>query len=262
MKPSAGYTLFDFLVYLIESRKFLRFTLVLAAIPMGGLFLTGLALWWFLHPRVEPVGDGTLSIKMSRFTPEVFTLLVHPHGWQDTGITVSPQELLSVRASGQTNMGLDVVTIAHNAELVRKFIDEVTRKKVQGQTEEEAMRTTPYPSYEASYRFGWPWIGPEGYDLGLPQRLSKIPSTFSSDTTLSAHKYPPGRLIGCVRTSAPSLSDRIPDDEIIDFALKEVSIPDHVPREGRILLAVNDSKLEEWQYDNFGVLMITIRREK
>jgi len=259
MKEGPGYTLFDFLVYIFEQRKFAQFIMLFIAVPVLATLGVGLILWSIMRPTVESVGpQGTLRLKMGAFMPEVYTILVHPHGWQNTGVLVSPNDVLRVKVSGKTNVGLDVVTIMENARKARAYMDQVRNHQTnnsgkKGMTEEKA-REAVTVKYESTYRYGWPWVDAKGYPPELPVYLNKIPTTFAADKTLLSPKYPAGRLIGYIGDT--------PDDQnqqrIIDFAMEHVYIPGSVEKKTPVFLAINDSGLAEWQYDNFGFLMVTI----
>jgi hypothetical protein len=256
-------TLFGFIIYIIEHNKVSNFILVVliaSIVPMFAIIATGVILWSILHPTVEAVGpQGTLRLKMSAFSPDVYTVLVHPRGWQNTGILVSPNDQLHIRVYGQTNMGLDVVSILENSKKARSYIENVhnTIEKSHS-TEAEVLSKMVYPSTsKQNYHHGWPWVGAEGYHSELPRLLGKIPSSFSSDKTLISNRYPIGRLLAYIG-SDPTQSD---DKRLIDFAVDYISIPENIENKAPLWLAVNDSILPEWQYDNFGFLMVTVEKQ-
>jgi len=253
-------SVFDFLIYILDKQKLPRFFLLVSIasiVPALAVVIADTIRWLMMHPTIESVGpQGTLRLKMGAFTPEVYTLLVHPRGWQPTGITVSPGDQLVEKHYGETNMGLDVVAIEENAKRVRAFMDAVRKKmKVEGISEREAIKKLKCPDYLKPGRYGWPWVGAEGYSWDLPASLDKVPSSFSADTTLISNRYPSGRLLAYI--GDPSKFD---DKRLIDFAVENITIPSDVEKNAMLWLAVNDSTLSVWKYDNFGFLMVTIER--
>jgi hypothetical protein len=271
-KEGPGYMLSDFLVYIVENRKFAQFVMLLIAVPALVTLGVGVILWFIMRPTVEsvgPQGQGSLRLKMGAFAPEVYISYVHPRGWQNsgwqnTGVLVSPGDVLRVNVHGETTVGLDVVTIGENAKKARKWMDQVQGIiDTQKIPEEKAIAATQSADspvrYEYSTPYGWPWINARGYDRALPARLKKIPSTFPADTTLLSPKYPSGCLIGYIGRNP---QDR-KQEHIIDFTgddMGRVHIPGNVEKNAPVFLAINDSDLPEWQYDNFGFLIVTIER--
>ena len=88
MAERQGATIYDVFIYLLKNRR-LFVVFILTVIPFASLTLAGFVLWWIVHPRLEVSSVGTLSIKTNILGPKISTFLIHPRGWQDTGIDVS-----------------------------------------------------------------------------------------------------------------------------------------------------------------------------
>lgn len=234
------------------------------------------------RPTIQVTPEGTLAIKAGILSQRnIYTLLVDPHGWQDTGVALSPGDKLYIHTSGKITTGLDVTTIGDNAEKAYKYTQEV-REKIKTENLKEADAITKvnetnsqnyrsYPKdnqtgFNSDYLYGWPWVGADGYPDDTPHRYGKIPSLFTLDTSLISNKYPAGRLIGYAKDGkCPELEnnkgkENNEADFIMNFASDEVTVPADVKKGAKLCLAINDSINREWQYDNAGFLMVTIEK--
>jgi hypothetical protein len=227
----------------------------------------------FFSPEIEVTEYGTVSVKPHFFAAKISTVLVHPRGWQNTGVIVSAGDTIKVHVYGEVNMGVDTFLINDNAASARVFMDAIRAEmKRSNVSEKEAIRRidnkmplVPRKTIE----HGWPWIGYRGYDDSVPINLHKVPEKFADDPTLISPDYPMGRLLGYVTEECdqPSLKllDRngvkIERGPILDFgAQNKVAIPSVTKENSCLFLAINDSVIDVWQYDNLGALMVTIKQ--
>ena len=225
--------------------------------------------------RLDPI-TGVLEIKSGLLQRNnIYTLLIDPHDWEYTGIDISAGEVLIVSTSGKTTTGLDVVTIEENAKKAYTYTQEVKERMEKEKIKEEValkqIKSAKYKNYEygSGYIYGWRWIGSEGYPRDEPYIYGKIPSRFDLDKTLISEEHPPGRLIGypVKDNKCPKLGGKIEQKFVIDFGrdkkdqkLQKVEVPSSVDKGSKLCLAINDSSLPEWQYDNLGFLMVTIQK--
>jgi hypothetical protein len=286
MTDKTGRTVFDFLTEMSQKRN-LTVVASLLFIPISVVYI----LFQILKPEVEVNSAGHLSIKNNFFSPKITTFLIHPRGWQDTGINVSPGETLKVYVSGEVNIGVDLTTIDKNAKAAKKIIK--AKKQGKGNNVEKLI---PY------YELGWPWAGEGGIKDSQLKEYGKIPDHHSDDPSLITSDREYGRLIGYITTTDKKFAIQMSkaekqrnDDErnrarnkkdnchldkylkkldanfdfdaekIIDFGNKEgkqyekIDIGDDIKKGSRLYLAINDSMCPEWQIDNFGGLLVTIQ---
>lgn len=268
--PSDNYSkgMWDVLYYLIKNKKAGTALLVFVFLPFGIAILVAWALYYIMSPKVELSASGAaITVKSNIFAPRITSLLVHPRGWQDTGIIVSPGDVLTVRVSGEVNMGVDIELIRENSKAARTYIDSVLAKmKTRGISDEqqgiaEAAKTGTTLKTKAYPEHGWPWVDYHGYHRDTIARLKKLPQMH--DPSLISPDKPLGRLVGYAGPDGcPELlkrgNEHVKFEPIIDFTHSQVTVPAGVTPRSHLCLAVNDSVQDEWQYDNFGLFMVTI----
>jgi hypothetical protein len=285
-KPEmTGRTLFDFLSSLLDKRSptdIFILILILLIIPLLGVAGAAYISWIIWSPQVEISSVG-LSVKANFFSPKITTLLIHPRGWQNTGIKVSPGDKIFVRVTGETNIGPDIASIFNNLK------DPISKK------------------LDFRNKKGWPWVGAQGISPTELKALDKNPPKPSKDPSLITSEHEYGRLIGYVTKEdnfpkkfrmaenelkkIPVANEKVRNhcilegiklpeiDEEFEFNKKHIVdfgknvVPEggrtdgtiEIPQDQGILknsylyLAINDSTCPEWQYDNFGILMVSIK---
>jgi hypothetical protein len=295
MAEKTGSTLSDLIIYLLDKRRKSDMYILIPflLIPSVALGLAACSSWFLWSPTIES-SPGVISIKPNFFSKKISTFLIHPRGWQDTGITVSRGDKLTVRATGEINIGPDIPAIYDNALQVEKIIERSNKNLPEG----------PPPKFKYQYETGWPWSGPEGISDEQVEKMHKYPRGHSKDGSLMTNNMELGRLIGFVtdkddfllklyeenekliatrlretkNKSKLSKCDfsqlykdfKLDKEHIVDFGKNKVSgskrtdgtikIPDsmEINNDSHLYLAVNDSTCPEWQQDNFGEFMVTI----
>jgi hypothetical protein len=293
MTEKTGRTLYDLLAEILQKRNLI---LITVAVFLFVLIFIVYILFQIIKPEMGVNQAGNISIKNNFFSPKITTFLIHPRGWQDTGVDVSPNETLKVYVSGEINIGVDLTTIDKNAKAAQKIIK--AKKQGKGSDMEKLI---PY------YELGWPWAGEEGIEDPQLKEYGKNPDHHSDDSSLITSKHEYGRLIGYITTDKKfaikmskaekqrnddernrvknnrardkkenchldkylkKLDVKFYTEQIIDFGDKKnkdkqyekIDIDDDVVKGSRLYLAINDSMCPEWQIDNFGGLLVTIQQ--
>lgn len=248
---------------------------LLLAIALLGTF--HLADTFGLMPaEVDIKSDGT-TIRLEREGrgETEYLLMVHPQGWQNTRISVDPNDLVEFDASGSINIGLHRLLESINARHAyeaklsacqsgtapcRTALDSAFRQAFD-QNGRGLVAPEDYlsPAEVESIRPRYAWSGPEGdpgdtTDRGWPLRTRR--------------KIKPGlaygRLLGIVRVG-DDIPKRAEFGRIIDIGAGTVVSMDSVHAHGHLWLVVNDvwddhnSFPEKFFVDNVGSFWVRVR---
>ena len=181
-------------------------------------------------------GVGSIVFSQSTKTGEEYLAIVHPQGWQETGIAVKEGDTLKFEAGGDINIDLGglVRSIARRHDIEEKLI---AREAKAGRWPQEKNTFSPdekfSPNEKAEIRPLWMWSDPDGAtatgNLAIPARRD--------ESIMKNANY--GTLLGAIRETGitPERSDA--------FKIgKSANVSTH--KSGKLYFTVNDV----WAYDD------------
>lgn len=240
-------------------------SLIILILILGGMLLGFLKAATFLldiNARELQLGPGRLNVLFvaTEGKRKEYLTIVHPQGWQNTGIHINKGQRIIFKADGRVNIdgGGLFKTIIH-----RKDLEEKLRKKLNLNTESNDERDTP------EYRFSKeanrddsiesvmllrPWIDPNGFP----------PNTMNQTVSLTFGNR--GKRLELPSTPLGCLIGRVGDDPTIAHPFKIGAQHELVSEaDGDLYLNVNDVKnlqpnlrQEMFYQDNLGFFSVII----
>jgi hypothetical protein len=270
------------LMYLLITAHFRRFVAVM--VTFGAAFGVSAQLVGALfQPKVLVTGNGVEL--HTEFGKRQYQQVIHPFGWQDTGIQLERGDRLSVLASGLATVGyleyqwdylsfrlsqgclvvnggyvqamttLGTTPAKAPSRLRRKqepcvFFSRSQPKAVQWPADGEAEK--------------WPWRPASGLETGRygdPRYASDRPEKESDWLAIpQSARIAHGRLVGYLAETTQTLKPtvQVTGERVIDLA--DWKAEDAVERSGKLWVAINDSRTH--LHDNLGFFVLTVTIER
>ena len=241
---------------LSDWRTFVRALVALVAFgAVLGLTVYGIVALFGRFLGVEPTritlsAFGSGVILESRGAPEdgdVYLVMVHPHGWQETEIQVAAGDSVYFAASGTTHISLNSIVQSTEVrhEIERKYIGAGRVDLNIGEVPEDLFT----PEENDRVALPRPWLGPEGHvsgdivDHAIPGRTAM--------KVMSGRPY--GELIGAISTNAeaPGMEERFAIGRLASYQAQNP---------GRLWFVVNDVLFGDDRFfnDNLGMLLVRV----
>lgn len=235
---------------LADNRKLLKFLaacVVLAVLVVG----VAVALMKFLGINTSQAEQVEMDAGQAKFvlrlassnkTLAQYVVVIHPQGWQDSGISVHSGDKLRFRAAGSVN--IDLEGVISKVELRKKYEAEVTRSKKLDRNSDDP-KNLPERYYSEKQlqdlRVNRPWTGPDGnLEKAYTSYRARIPERIMPER-------PVGALLGALPSAGknPQASDAFFVGT--SFGDKELV----APADGELWFIVNDVwNKQNPQYEN------------
>ncbi len=186
-------------------------------------------------------------------------LIVHPQGWQDSGIKVKKDDRIKFESGG--SITIDLHGIVERTEIRRELEDRYGKKKNLDRTSVTVDQTPEYyytDEDKQSLRLERGWIGSEGY----PNTLTSRGYAGNRQRRLVPDK-PPGSLIGAIKNSLSPTPER-PEAFCIGRSYETT-----VSHDGTLWFNVNDTLNDEdpqnadlFYADNIGFFWVKVTVER
>jgi len=182
------------------------------------------------------------------------TFIVHPRGWNKTGLYLNKGDKLNISATGSVNlaMGRMMEALEYQYKIKKKNEDKtgINSREIKYFTKEEKLKSA----------FVYPWNGPEGIDYEeiYDNSAKKRVKDSEKDRVVSSAKV--GQLIAFISPSNITFPD-FSSSQVIPFSTSNTIV--EVNKEGYLWFIINDLKLSGdkigdkliWQ-DNLGFFNI------
>src|SRR6266705_1113249 len=271
---ATGKTFADVLDTLLTDRRKLGYFSFLTILVPGIVMLLAVIVFG-QFPRWLGAENSQISIggfetqflfQSTSANKEEYLMIVHPQGWQDSGIEVEKGARMSFRAGGQIH--IDFNGLRQQAE-DRSTMEKRLEKSKHLDRDSDDQNNLPemYFSEEwdtNSHETIWahlkdqrkfrPWVGPEGYDPSLQAWRARQKRRAFPEARL-------GELIGQIKDSKGS-----PLDKAFEIGTG-IGMPDvHTKESGHLWLAINDvvdpTYPELFFADNLGFCWVKVVIEK
>lgn len=230
--PNTGMSFAEFLSSLLDDwRKFARFILLLCLIG-SMVFLLAFGVLHSLPGNTGQLNLGTGSIIFSLPTQEGhdYLVVVHPQGWQESGIQVKIGDQLHFEANGKVNIdlaGLNSALAARHDADQRILAEEKRSDRWEAEKNTFAQEDHYTPEDLRKIRPTWKWTGPSGIaetaNFAMPARMKRC--------ILPGREY--GALLGAIQETGMQPTT---DDTFFIGATNDVV----AKRSGKLYFAVND----------------------
>jgi len=245
---TSGKTFADVLdTLLIDKRKFSYFTLLAILVP-GVVMLVALVVFgqfpkWLGAERTQiSIGgfETQFLFKSTSANKTEYLVIVHPQGWQDTGIEVEKGARMSFRAGGQIHIDFNGLKqqaedrnimekrLEKSRNLDRNSDDQKRLPEMFFSDEWDPKTHETFWAHLKDQRRFRPWVGPEGYQPTLQAWRARQQRRAFPDARL-------GELIGQIKDAKGN-----PVDKPFEIGTG-IGMPDeHTKEAGHLWLAIND----------------------
>ncbi len=230
--PDETKSFADVIASLLDDwRRCVRFLVLVALLCLIAWFFA----WSALHsiPRGTSqisIGPGGVLVTQTTKEGTEYLVVIHPEGWQETGIQVTEGDILDFEAYGSIQVDLEglVHSVEERLKAEKRVID---REKKLGRWEREKGFFRPEPYFtddeKADSRLKWTWTDPNGNR----ETAAQANPSRRGQSILADRNY--GALLGAIRETQaqPTRSDAF-------FIGKSNSIK--AKRSGKLYFTVND----------------------
>lgn len=226
--------------------------------------LIALILYTFIYNINKHVNPNSVSISASDGISVTFgdsqtlsSLLIHPRGWQSTGIHVKEGDILNIDASGSIHiaMGRMVTSLTEQYKIKDKNNNDGKGRSLSSFTDEELNKSI----------FAYPWNSPTGIDIATITDNDAAARVKKLQEGRVSPKHKVGQLLAVIGNDSDITPD-LTNSQIVGYTSSSNKIM--MTKSGFLWFIVNDEKPKDniiidriiWQ-DNLGMFIVKVLKQ-